>query len=190
MGPLFSSCLLAPRRYWLVLLWTSRRSRLSGPVSDSPALPLASAELTLPVKCEALVASRSWLSLHVLTHVFFSACSLACCTFARAARAARGLGVPSTILRKIPPLPSPLALCVEVSGSRAWMLRPCPEPGWPPRRRHGRGFRRRVWSTRMRRWEGLVVRASASMVCIANGDLHLSSGFALLDFPRSCTRLL
>ena len=33
------------------------------------------------------------------------------------------------------------ALCVEVSDSRAWMLRPCPEIGWPPRRRHGRGFR-------------------------------------------------
>ena len=32
--------------------------------------------------------------------------------------------------------------------------------------------------------------ASASKVCIANGDLHLSSGFALLCFPRSYTSLL
>ena len=32
--------------------------------------------------------------------------------------------------------------------------------------------------------------ASASKVCTANGDLHLSSGFALLGFPRSCTRQL
>ena len=52
--------LLTPRRYWLVLLWTPR---LSGPVFGPllPASPLASAELTLPVQCEALVTSRTWL---------------------------------------------------------------------------------------------------------------------------------
>ena len=38
----------------------------------------------------------------------------------------------------------------------------------------------------MRRQEHLVAGASASKVC----TLHLSSGFALLDFPRSCTGLL
>ena len=48
----------------------------------------------------------------------------------------------------------------------------------------------RVWSTFVRRRECLVAGASASKVCIANGDLHLSSGFALLCFPRSYTRLL
>ena len=42
----------------------------------------------------------------------------------------------------------------------------------------------------VRRWERLVVGASAPNVCTANGALHLSSGFALLGFPRSCTRLL
>ena len=38
----------------------------------------------------------------------------------------------------------------------------------------------------VRRREHLVAGASASKVC----TLHLSSGFALLDFPRSCTGLL
>ena len=47
-----------------------------------------------------------------------------------------------------------------------------------------------VWSTFARRWERLVVGVFASKVCTANGVLHLSSGFALLGFPRSCTRLL
>ena len=47
-----------------------------------------------------------------------------------------------------------------------------------------------MWSTFARRWECLVVGVSASKVCTANGDLHLSSDFALLGFPRSCTRLL
>ena len=53
---LFYLDLLTPRRYWLVLLWTPRLTCPSGPVS-----PLASAELTLPVQCEALVTSRTWL---------------------------------------------------------------------------------------------------------------------------------
>ena len=48
-----------------------------------PASPLASAKLTLSVQCEALFTSRSWLSPHVLTHVFFSACSLTCSASAR-----------------------------------------------------------------------------------------------------------
>ena len=48
----------------------------------------------------------------------------------------------------------------------------------------------RVWSTFVRRRERLVAGASASKVYIANGDLHLSPGFALLCFPRSYTRLL
>ena len=47
-----------------------------------------------------------------------------------------------------------------------------------------------MWSTFARRWECLVVGVCASKVCTANGDLHLSSDFALLGFPRSCTRLL
>ena len=47
-----------------------------------------------------------------------------------------------------------------------------------------------VWSTFARRWVRLVVGVFASKVCTANGVLHLSSGFALLGFPRSCTRLL
>ena len=49
---------------------------------------------------------------------------------------------------------------------------------------------RHVWSTFARRWERLVVGVFASKVCTANGELHLSSGFPLLGFPRSCTRLL
>ena len=48
----------------------------------------------------------------------------------------------------------------------------------------------RVWSTFVRRRECLVAGASASKVCIANGDVHLSSGFVLPCFPRSYTRLL
>ena len=65
-----------------------------------------------------------------------------------------------------------------------------PELGWPPCRWHGRGFRRATCGPLCaslelpRRWslclEGLY----------AIGVLHLSSGFALLGFPRSCTRLL
>ena len=47
-----------------------------------------------------------------------------------------------------------------------------------------------VWSTFARRWECLVAGVFASKLCTANGVLHLSSGFALLGFPRSCTRLL
>ena len=47
-----------------------------------------------------------------------------------------------------------------------------------------------VWSTFARRWECLVVGVFASKVCTANGVLYLSSGFALLGFPRSRTRLL
>ena len=55
--------LLTPRRHWFVLLWTPRLTCLSGPVSGPPLLasPLASAELTLPVQCEALVTSKTWL---------------------------------------------------------------------------------------------------------------------------------
>ena len=45
-------------------------------------------------------------------------------------------------------------------------------------------------ATLVRRWEHLVVRACASKVCIANGELHLSSGLALLCFPRSSTVVL
>ena len=47
-----------------------------------------------------------------------------------------------------------------------------------------------VWSTFARRWDCLVVGVCASKICTANVFLHLSSGFALLGFPRSCTRLL
>ena len=39
------------------------------------------AELTPPVQCEASVSPRSWLSFHVITHVFFSARSLTCCAW-------------------------------------------------------------------------------------------------------------
>ena len=52
-----------------------------------------------------------------------SACSLTCCVFARAEEDLS------------PPLQTPC-------GSRAWMLWSCPELGWPPCRRHGRGSRR------------------------------------------------
>ena len=41
-----------------------------------------------------------------------------------------------------------------------------------------------------RRQERLVVGVFASTVCTANGVPHPSSGFAVLGFPRSCTRLL
>ena len=108
VGPLFPPWLLSS----LVLLWTPRCSRLTGTVSASPASPLASAELTLPVQCEALFTSRSWLSLHVLTYVFFSACSLTCCASARSLTCCAWSGCPQHHSEEVS---SPLqALCVEV----------------------------------------------------------------------------
>ena len=58
------------------------------------------------------------------------------------------------------------------------LSRASPELCWPPYPRHGRGFRRAACGP-------LFAGASASKVCIANGDLHLSSGFALLCLPGS-----
>ena len=55
----------------------------------------------------------------------------------------------------------------------------------------GRELRHAVFvATFTRRWEHLVARACASKVCIATGELHLSSGLALLGFPRSSTVVL
>ena len=57
--------------------------------------------------------------------------------------------------------------------------------------RHGRELRRAVFvATLVRRREHLVAGASASKVYIADGELHLSSSFALLGFPRSSTVVL
>ena len=47
-----------------------------------------------------------------------------------------------------------------------------------------------LWPLFTRRREHLVAGACASKVCIANGELHLSSGLALLGFPRSSTVVL
>ena len=92
-------------------------------------------------------------------------------------RVTRGLGDPSPTLRKSPP---PLqALCVEISDPRARLATLSSAWSWIP-----------PWFTFARRWERLVVGVFASKVCTADGVLHLSSGFALLGFPRSCTRLL
>ena len=134
----------------------------------------ASADLTPPVQCEASVSPRSWLSQRAARS---STCWPTCSTPHALSRAARGL-VDSQHHRQPPPR------AARVEGVS-------PELGWPPCPRHGRGFRRAAcWSTFARRWERLVAGASASKVCTANGDPHLSSGFALLCFPRSCTRLL
>ena len=95
-------------------------------------------------------------------------------------RATRRLGDPSPTLRKT--LLPPSTHCVEVSDPRARLA--TLSSAWssiPPCH---------VWSTLARRWERLVAGVFASKVCTANDVLHLSSGFALLGFPRSCTRLL
>ena len=55
----------------------------------------------------------------------------------------------------------------------------------------GRELRHAVFvATFTRRREHLVARVCASKVCIATGELHLSSGLALLGFPRSSTVVL
>ena len=80
---------------------------------------------------------------------------------------------------------------MEVSDPRAWLLRLCSEFGWLPCRRHGRGFRRAACGPLLRvAGNALSLEPLPLKVCTANGVLHLSSGFALLGFPRSCTRQL
>ena len=94
------------------------------------------------------------------------------------------------MLRVVWETPAPLggrllplqALCVETSDPRARLATLSPAWSWIPPCH--------VWSTFARHWERLVVGVFASKVCTANGVLHLSSGFALFGFPRSCTRLL
>ena len=65
-----------------------------------------------------LSVSTSCSLVHVLTHVFLSACSLARCSSARTfARCAWSTGLTSTTLLSLP------ALCLEVRVSRALLLR-------------------------------------------------------------------
>ena len=111
---------------------------------------------------------------HVLRHNFPS----------EAAHASLNLRTLSHVLRVVWETPAPLW------GRHCAWRSVIPELGFPPCRRHGRGFRRATCGPLCaslelpRRWslclEGLY----------ANRVLHLSSGFALLGFPRSCTRLL
>ena len=64
-----------------------------------------------------------------------------------------------------------------------------PELGWPPCRRHGREYRRATCGPLLR-VAGTARRGSLCLEGLyANGVLHLSSGFALLGFPRSCRHL-
>ena len=65
-----------------------------------------------------------------------------------------------------------------------------PELGWPPCRRHGRGFRRATCGPLLR-----VAGTASSLESVPRRSARKrrsapSSGFALLGFPRSCTRLL
>ena len=83
--------------------------------------------------------------------------------------AACGLAVPNTLA----PLPSARCAC------RGRCLQA------------GRELRHAMFvATLVRRREHLVAGACASKVYIANGELHLSSGLALLGFPRSSTVVL
>ena len=103
-------------------------------------------------------------AVYVLTHVFSSR--------TLPSRAARGCVV---WLYSTPLAPLPSARCA----CRGRCLQA------------GRELRHAVSAaTLVRRWEHLVVGACASKVCIANGELHLSSGLALLCFPRSSTVVL
>ena len=83
---LFYLDLLTSRRYWLMLLWTPRLTRLSGPVSGLPlpASPLASAD------SHYLCNVRPWLRQGLGCSradprgiLSLSACSPTCCVFAR-----------------------------------------------------------------------------------------------------------
>ena len=97
---------------------------------------------------------------HVLTHVFSSARFFTCCAWLR---------VVWLYPTPLAPLPSARCAC------RGCCLQA------------GRELRHAVFvATLVRRWEHLVAGACASKVC----TLRLSSGFALLGFPRSFTVVL
>ena len=127
---------------------------------------------------------------HELTHVFITVRSLTCCASARCltCRAWSWSPLPHSEEDSSPPSRHCTWRSVD---PRAWLLPLCSELVWPPCRRHGRGFRRATCGPLLRvAGNVLVIGVVASKVCTANGVLHLSSGFALLGFQRSCTRLL
>ena len=100
---------------------------------------------------------------HVLTHVFSSR-FFTCCAW----------------LRVVWLYPIPLA---PLSSARCACRGRCLQAG--------RELRHAVFvATLVRLREHLVARVCASKVCIATGELHLSSGLALLGFPRSSTVVL
>ena len=150
----------------------------------SPASPLASAELTLPVhvrpwlrqglgcpRAHPRVNHRTFS--HVLRQNFPSEAA-----HQTPSHRLRLAGLPHALSRAT----RGQALCVEVSDPRARLATLSSAWSWIPPCH--------VWSTFARRWERLVVLVFASKICTENGVRHLSSGFALLGFPRSCTRLL
>ena len=171
VGPLFPAvvALLTCWKFLLfVLLWTPLCTRLSRPVSASRADPRVHHRTCSHVLYQNFPAKRR------TTRLAIGYASLPPHALSRATR---GLGDPRPTQRK-----TPLSrLCASV----------IPELGWPPCRRHGRGFRRATCGPIMRvAGNASSYGVSASKVCTANCVLHLSSGFALLGFLRTCTRLL
>ena len=168
-----------------MLLWTPR---CSGPVSGPlPASPLASADShylcnVRPWLLQGLgcyfTCCPTWCSLRTFSHVLREDCGLVITQhhcLSPPPRAARVEDVSSHVLRKIPSPPDTVRLQSLVGHLNVGMVvvPPC-----------------HVWSTfctslgTPRRWS-LCLKG-----LYANGVLHLSLGFALLGFPRSCTRLL